>query len=105
MGAFLRGCRQHLLYAGVFSFFVNLFLLAVPLYTLQVFDRVFSSRSTETLALLTLLTLVALAAMAAMDILRARLLLAAGVTLDRTLGPRVIASLVDEAPPGAGVAN
>lgn len=105
MRDFLKSCRQHLFYAGVFSFFINLFLLAVPLYTLQVFDRVFSSRSTETLVFLTLLTLVALTAMAALDALRARLLLAAGVTLDRALGPRVIAGLVDEAPLGAGVGN
>src|SRR5262249_8708144 len=57
------------------------------------------------LGFLTLLTLVSLAAMAALDVLRARLLLAAGVTLDRALGPRVIAGLVDEAPLGAGVGN
>ena len=96
MREFLGGCRQHFLYTGVFSFFFNLFLLAVPLYTLQVFDRVFSSRSGETLFLMTLLAVVALLAMAALDVLRARLLLSAGVTLDRALGPKVIGGLIED---------
>jgi PrtD family type I secretion system ABC transporter len=93
---FLKQCRLHFLYAGAFSFFVNVFLLAVPLYTLQVFDRVFSSRSVETLLLITLLAGFALLAMAFLDLLRARLLLAAGATLDRSLGPIVISGLLDE---------
>jgi ATP-binding cassette, subfamily C, type I secretion system permease/ATPase len=95
--AYLQQCREHFLFTGVFSFFVNLFLLAVPLYTLQVFDRVFSSRSPETLLLMTLLAIVALAAMAGLDLVRTRLLLAAGATLDRALGPKVIGGLLDEA--------
>src|SRR5689334_21539363 len=96
MRPFLQQCRQHFLYAGTFSFFVNVFLLAVPLYTLQVFDRVFTSRSHETLLLMTLLAVFALMAMAALDLVRARLLLAAGATLDRSLGPLVISGLLDD---------
>jgi PrtD family type I secretion system ABC transporter len=96
MAEFLARCRQHFLYTGVFSFFFNLFLLAVPLYTLQVFDRVLSSRSVETLLLMTLLAGIALLAMAGLDVLRSRLLLAAGVTLDRALGPKVIAGLIED---------
>jgi PrtD family type I secretion system ABC transporter len=96
MAEFLNRCRQHFLYTGVFSFFFNLFLLAVPLYTLQVFDRVFSSRSAETLLLMTVLAVVALLAMAGLDVVRARLLLAAGVTLDRALGPKVISGLIED---------
>ena len=96
MREFLTQCRLHFLYAGTFSFFVNVFLLAVPLYTLQVFDRVFTSRSHETLLLMTLIAAFALLAMAALDLLRARLLLAAGATLDRALGPIVISGLLDD---------
>jgi PrtD family type I secretion system ABC transporter len=102
MRNFLDSCRRHFVVAGAFSFFINLFLLAVPLYTLQVFDRVFTSRSGETLLLLTVLTVMVLGAMAALDVFRARLLLAAGVVLDRALGPRVIARLIEEAPLGGG---
>src|SRR5699024_9049955 len=40
---------------GLFSFFANLLMLAGPLYMLQVYDRVLSSRSEATLVALTLL--------------------------------------------------
>ena len=44
----LAGLRPYLLFAGLFSFAMNLLLLAPPLYMLQVFDRVLTSRSGET---------------------------------------------------------
>ena len=34
---------------GIFSAFVNLLMLTGPLYMLQIYDRVLSSRSVETL--------------------------------------------------------
>ena len=81
-------------YAALFSLAINLLLLAPPLYMLQVFDRVLSSRSEETLLVLTCAALVALAVMALLDVLRARLLLAAGVALDRRIGPQVLEGLL-----------
>src|SRR5688572_19828833 len=86
--------RSLLLYAGLFSLAINLLLLAPPLYMLQVFDRVLSSRSQETLLVLTFAAIVALAVMALLDVLRARLLVAAGVALDRRLGPQVLDGLL-----------
>jgi PrtD family type I secretion system ABC transporter len=86
--------RSLLLYAGVFSLAINLLLLAPPLYMLQVFDRVLSSRSEETLVVLTVAALVALGFMALLDVLRARLLVAAGVVLDRRIGPQVLDGLL-----------
>src|SRR5262249_1172566 len=53
--------RSYAMLAGVASLILNLALLIPSLYMLQVFDRVFSSRSEETLAMLSLLALVALA--------------------------------------------
>ena len=58
------------IYAGLFSFCINLLLLVPSLYMLQVFDRVISSRSHETLVMLTLATGGALAIMAVLDVLR-----------------------------------
>ncbi len=55
MRAYLRQCGSCFLYAGLFSLFINLLLLTTPLYSMQVFDRVLTSRSTETLLVLTLL--------------------------------------------------
>ena len=96
MQGFISQCRQHFVLAGLFSFVVNLLILAVPLYSLQVFDRVFSSRSLETLGLLTVVAVVAIVAMSAIEGVRQRLLMAAGVTLDRALGPAVIARLAEK---------
>src|SRR5262245_64266482 len=61
---------------------------------LQVFDRVLASRSEETLAVLSLAAVIALFVMMLLDVLRARLLAAAGAALDRRLGPRVLQGLM-----------
>ncbi len=45
----LRTAKPAFLYAGLFSFFINLMMLLVPLYSLQVLDRVMSTASRETL--------------------------------------------------------
>jgi len=90
----VAGLRPFFLYAGLFSLAINLLLLVPPLYMLQVFDRVLASRSGETLAVLTIAAIAALLVMALIDILRARLLAAAGVALDRRLGPRVLDGLL-----------
>jgi len=71
----MRGCRWTVaLPAGVFSLGVNLLTLAVPIYMMQVFDRVLTSRSMETLVMLSAMALVALLAMAGLEAVRARLL-------------------------------
>jgi PrtD family type I secretion system ABC transporter len=82
MSSFLRHCRPHFLFAGLFSLIINVLQLTVPLYMLQVFDRVLTSRSYETLVALSLVAAGALMVSLLLDLLRARLLLAAGVTLD-----------------------
>src|SRR5688572_7839807 len=52
---------QELWTIGVFSLFLNLLALVSSLYMMQVFDRVLSSGSRETLVLLTLVAVGALA--------------------------------------------
>ena len=86
--------RPLFVYAGLFSLAINLLLLVPPLYMLQVFDRVLASRSGETLAVLTVAAIVALLVMGLLDVLRSRLLAAAGAALDRKLGPRVLDGLL-----------
>ena len=86
--------RRLLIHAGVLSFFVNILMLTGPLYMLQIYDRILSSRSYETLAVISLLTLGLFAAMAALDFARGALLSRAGdefeaklkgTTFDRTV--------------------
>jgi PrtD family type I secretion system ABC transporter len=86
--------RPLFVYAGVFSLAINLLLLVPPLYMLQVFDRVLASRSGETLLVLTVAALTALLVMGLLDVLRSRLLAAAGIALDRRLGPQVLDGLL-----------
>src|SRR5882672_9148999 len=92
----LAGLRPYLLFAGLFSLAMNLLLLAPPLYMLQVFDRVLTSRSGETLFVLTLAVALALVTMAALDVVRAYLLAALGAALDRRLGPKVLDGLLGD---------
>jgi PrtD family type I secretion system ABC transporter len=72
---------------------------------LQVFDRVLTSRSIETLIMLGVLSVGALLFMAYLDVIRGRLLTAAAVSLEKNLGPRVLADMIRRnAAPGAGEA-
>lgn len=96
MQGLLSVCKKHLRFALILSLVSNLLMLMVPLYTLQVFDRVFSSRSTETLVMLSIVTVVAIIAMTYFEAIRARLLLSAGMDLDKAIGHQVLSVLLDE---------
>lgn len=89
--------RPFFLYAAGFSLLINLLMLMPALFMLQVYDRVLTSRSDETLIMLLVLVTVALLFMAYLDVIRARLLTSAGVALERVLGPRVLAAMLTRA--------
>jgi ATP-binding cassette subfamily C protein len=91
----LRACRVHFLWAAVFSALVNLLYLTPTLYMMQVYDRVVPTGGLTTLALVTAVAVFALATLAALDWLRGRLLLRAGLRLDRLLAGRVLGRVVD----------
>ena len=91
---FVPQLRPFVLLAGGASLVLNLALLVPALYMLQVFDRVFTSRSLETLAMLTIIALVALALGYCMDAARTRALAWAGRALDRRLSPAALASVL-----------
>jgi PrtD family type I secretion system ABC transporter len=100
---FMSRFRPFFLSAAGFSLLVNLLLLAPALFMLQVFDRVLTSRSMETLIMLFVLVIGALLVMAYLDMIRSRLLTAAAVTLEKRLGPRVLAEMIRRsAAPGGG---
>jgi PrtD family type I secretion system ABC transporter len=94
---FSRALRPFMTAALLASLLMNLMMLGPSLYMLQVFDRVFSSGSLETLTMLTLLVSLSLALVAAMDVLRARLLAWASTVLDRRIGPQVLETVLDDA--------
>lgn len=65
--------RSRLLFIAVFSFFVNLLMLTGPLFMLQVYDRVLSSRSEATLVALFVLVAFLYLAMGILDFVRGRI--------------------------------
>ena len=73
---------------------INLLLIVPAIYMLQVFDRVMTSRSQETLVMLTVFTVVALVVMAALDFVRSQLLARGAVALDKALGPIVLREML-----------
>ncbi|TJX72976.1 MAG: type I secretion system permease/ATPase, partial [Mesorhizobium sp.] len=56
---------------GVFSLLINILLLVIPLYLLQVYDRVLPSSSVETLVYLSGIAVLALAFLGLLDAIRA----------------------------------
>ena len=94
---FVRQLRPMVLLAGAVSLLLNLALLMPAIYMLQVFDRVFASRSVETLVMLSLLVALALALGYFMDTVRAKALAWAGRALDRRLSPAVLDGVLREA--------
>jgi len=102
LNALFRRYRTELLFAALFSFAANLFVLASPLFMLQVYDRVLPSRSVPTLLVLGTITLLLLLAMAALDTLRGRLLAALAGRLDQDLGEPLAAALLAQAARGPG---
>ncbi len=80
-----------------FSFFSNILMLTIPIYMLQVYDRVLGSRSLETLSFLTLAAVTALAVYMGLEIIRSRLLLRLGLILENTLGgPMLVSALTSQ---------
>lgn len=94
MREFVARFRPFFAFAGLFSLLINLLMLMPALFMLQVYDRVVSSRSTETLLMLLLLVFVALLLMAYLDVIRSRLLAHAGIALEKLLGARVFTDMI-----------
>lgn len=89
----LRAARNQgrgLLWAAfIFSIFVNLLMLTGPLFMLQVYDRVLTSRSVETLLALFILMTGLFGLMAVLDYARGRLMARVGARFQSTLDGRV----------------
>ncbi|TIT56938.1 MAG: type I secretion system permease/ATPase, partial [Mesorhizobium sp.] len=76
---------------GVFSLLINILLLVIPLYLLQVYDRVLPSSSVETLVYLSGIAVLALAFLGLLDAIRAVYTQRVAATVDRKLGASTFA--------------
>ena len=94
--------RGNFAMVGIFSVFVNLLMLTVPIYLFQLSDRVLSSRSLDTLVMLSILALAFLAVLALLDTLRRQILVRTSIQLEAIFGGPVLAGLVATAPATGG---
>ena len=88
----------------VFSFFLNLLMFVGPLYMLQIYDRVLSSRNETTLVMLTLIAVGLLISFGILDFIRSKLLVRAGMQFDEALSKPVFHRVVKQQvlAPGSG---
>jgi ATP-binding cassette subfamily C protein len=91
----LAGCRSVILATCAFSFALNLLSLAMPIYTIQLYDRVLVSGSAATLALISIAALTALGVASALEALRSHLLVVMGCRLDAKLSTPLFARIVE----------
>lgn len=90
----LQACRQHFVFAAVFSALINLLYLAPTLYMLQVYDRAIPTAGLGTLGLLSLALVVALATLSGLDWIRSRLLVRVSSRLDKELAVPVLTAVL-----------
>ena len=89
--------RSAFVWIVAFSVSINVLLLVLPFYSIEVFDRVITSGSVETLVGLTIIAAVALVFSAAWETLRSRLLSRFAVRFERYLAPIVLESTIVDA--------
>jgi ATP-binding cassette, subfamily C, bacterial len=81
----VRRGRNAIAATGVFSVFLALIQLVLPLYTMQVYDRVLGSRSAETLVSLIILAVGCFIVYGLLEIMRSKVYVAVGHFVTKTL--------------------
>lgn len=97
----LSSCRRNLVTVAIFSFFVNMLVLAVPIYLFNVSDRVLTSRSTDTLMMLTIIIVGALGVQVLLDMSRRFMLTRIAVEAEVKLGAPVVSAAAKAAQNGS----
>ncbi|MGB3210387.1 MAG: type I secretion system permease/ATPase [Desulforhopalus sp.] len=95
MREFISRFKVFFISAAGFSFIINMLLLAPSLYMLQVYDRVLSGRSVETLVMMTLLLIVLLLMMGCLEMVRTKLLVEASSGIDDQMGAHVLRRMIN----------
>jgi PrtD family type I secretion system ABC transporter len=94
MKSLWRSMKPLVLALAAFSFFINLLFLAPAMFSLQVFDRVISSNSLETLIVLMAGAGIALLILLGLDYVRNRLQNLLGNLIEEHLSPPVVTAVV-----------
>lgn len=100
----VAGCRKAFASVILFSLAINLLMLTVPLYMMQMYDRVIASGNVDTLLLLTLIAIAGLLCMSLVEMMRSRIMVRLGLWVDRTLsGPVLFGGMNDSLIAGGGM--
>lgn len=92
----LMACKSALIGVGVFSAMINILMLTGAFYMLQIYDRVLTSGSIPTLIVLSALAFFLLLIMGVLDLIRSRILVRVGASLDQKLSPRIFNILIKQ---------
>lgn len=96
MISYLRSCFKYFVFAGFFSIFINTLHLTFSLYMLAVYRNVLANHSMPTLYAITAIALTALVALGLLEFCRSRLLVRAGIKLDKLLSRRVLKAMLKD---------
>ncbi|WP_067216949.1 type I secretion system permease/ATPase [Marinomonas gallaica] len=93
LGSALKASKRGFIAAGFFSLFINILMLTAPFYMLQVYDRVVTSRSLETLFFLTLIMIFLFGVLGVLEWVRSRILVRVSNQIDQFLSHRVYTAM------------
>jgi PrtD family type I secretion system ABC transporter len=94
LGEALRACRNAFIGVGIMSCMINLLYLTGSIFMLEIYDRVLPSRSVPTLVGLVILAGGLYIAQGVLDLIRGRILVRIGTSLDEALSGRVFETVV-----------
>ncbi|HEX3218202.1 MAG TPA: type I secretion system permease/ATPase [Aestuariivirgaceae bacterium] len=98
MPSHVIGCaRSAFIGVGAFSLIINLLMLTTSLYMMQIFDRVLSGQSRQTLLYLSIIAIMAVAMLGTLDLIRSRILSRIGSWVERSLSCAVYLKGLDNA--------
>ncbi|MBU2580169.1 MAG: type I secretion system permease/ATPase [Alphaproteobacteria bacterium] len=92
--------RRGMMFVALFSVIINLLMLTVPIYLMQLSDRVLVSRSLDTLVMLTAGAIGAIILLALFDMVRRYVLTRIGMRLETELGGPLLAASIDQSSSG-----
>ncbi len=94
LAAALRQCRAAFIGIGLFSGIINILMLTGAIFMLEIYDRVLPSRSVPTLIGFGILVLLLFTIQGLLDLVRSRILVRLGASLDDALRGRIFTALV-----------
>jgi len=97
LSAALAASKRAMVFIFIFSFAINALSLLQPLYSMQVFDRVFTTRSVDTLIGLTAVVLIGYAFYGALYAIRAGVIARIVEWLERTIAPKLLRISIEQA--------